>query len=131
MEDEADEITLTATADGYEEGQQTVAFAEEMTADFQLQPIDTSTEATISGTVTDEDTGDPIEGASITGSADGADLFSATTNASGTYEATFTVEDEPNEITLTATADDYEEGQQTIPFAVEMTADLQLKRIPR
>ena len=129
VEEEPDELAVTATADGYEEGQQTVAFGEEMTAEFQLQPIETSTEATISGTVTDEGTGDPIEDATISGSAGGADLFSATTNASGTYEATFTVEDEPNEITLTASADDYEEGQQTIAFAVEMTSDLQLSRI--
>ena len=129
VEEEPDELAVTATAGGYEEGQQTVAFGEEMTADFQLQPVDTSTEASISGTVTDEDTGDPIESAAISGLADGADLFSATTNSSGTYEASFTVADEPGEITLTATADDYEEVQQTIPFAVEMTANFQLTRI--
>ena len=129
VEEEPVELTVTTTAEGYEEAQQTVAFGEEMTADFQLQPVDTTTEASISGTVTDEDTGDPIEGASVTGEAEGADLFTATTAADGSYAATFTVEDELGEITLTASTDDYEEAQQTIAFAVEMTSDLQLTRI--
>ena len=127
--DEPSEITVTATAEGFEDLEQIVSFAEEMTADFQLEPVDTTTEASISGTVTDKDTGDPIEGATITGEAGGEELFSTTTGSDGSYEATFTVEDEPNEITLTATADDYEQGQQTVAFAVEMTADLQLTRV--
>ncbi|NBB87607.1 MAG: hypothetical protein GVY12_15480, partial [Bacteroidetes bacterium] len=127
VEDEPTEITLTASAAGYEDAEETVAFAKEMTADFQLQPIDTSTEASISGTVTDEDTGDPIEGASITGAAGGAELFSTTTGSDGSYAATFTVEDEPTEITLTATADGYEEAQQPVAFAEDMTASFQLE----
>ena len=127
--DEPDELTITADADGYEAESRAVAFSEEMTTDFELEPIDTSVEATISGTVTDADSGDPVEGATVTGTLGGSELFSATTDAGGAYEATFTVEEEPDELTVTATADSYEDAEQTIAFAEEMTADLELQPI--
>ena len=109
VEDEPGEITVTASAESYEDAEQTVTFAEEMTADFQLQPVETSTEATISGAVTDGSNDELIEGATITGIGGGGELFSATTGSGGIsgYGATFTVEDKPTEITLTASAAGY------------------------
>ena len=129
VEDEPGEITFAASAEGYEDAEQTVAFAEEMTADFQLDPVDTSTEATISGTVTDLSNDEPIGGATITGTAGDDELFSATTAADGTYAATFTVEDEPNAITVTAAADGYEDAEETVTFAEEMTVGFQLEPV--
>ena len=84
-------------------------------------------EATASGTVTNGDAGDPIEGATITGSSgDGSMLFETTTDANGEYQETFEVSDEPEEITITAEAENFESGQQTVDFSEEITADFQL-----
>jgi hypothetical protein len=125
VSDEPEEITITAEAENFESGQQTVDFSEEITADFQLSP--TTTEATASGTVTNGDTSDPIEGASVTGNSGSGDmLFETTTDANGEYQETFGVANEPEEVTITAEAEDFESGQQTVGFSEEITADFQL-----
>jgi hypothetical protein len=85
-------------------------------------------EATISGTITDEETGDPVEGATVTGSdADtDAEFFETETDVSGEYEETFTVDNEPSKVALHVNAEGYEAAEETVPFGEEMTADLTL-----
>jgi len=125
---EPEEVTITAEAEDFESGQQTVGFSEEITADFQLNPA--TTEATASGTVTRNDTGDPIEGATMVGTAadTGDKLFETTPDADGQYEATIEVKatNEPNEVTIKASAEDFESASQTLAFSEEMTADFEL-----
>jgi hypothetical protein len=123
--DPPDEVTIAAEADGFEREATTVSFSDEMTADLALAPA--TTEATVTGTVTEGGTGDPIQGATVTGTRPGREtLFETTTGTSGAYEATFTVGDAPGEVTVAATAGGYESSETTVPFADEMTADLAL-----
>ena len=90
------EITLTATADGYEEGQQTIPFAEEMTADFALAAdLD---EFTITATVVNADD-EPVAGISV--SSDAPDL-AGTTDSGGQVTFTYTEVPGLSEITLSA-----------------------------
>jgi hypothetical protein len=130
-----DSLRLVADADGYEPGDARVPLDVEdetsvtLERDLRLVPREAGpTEATAAGTVTDEESGDPIEGAAVTGTRPGSGetLFETTTGASGAYEATFTVGDAPGEVALAATADGYESSETTVPFADEMTADLAL-----
>ncbi|MCS4051317.1 hypothetical protein GGP87_003133 [Salinibacter ruber] len=125
--DEPSEVEIAASADGFEMGSKTVSFSEEIAADFGLPP--STTQATASGTVTDEDTGDPIEGANVTGTRpDGGDqLFQATTSSDGTYEATFGVADEPSEITVQAEAENFDSGERSASFGEQITADVSLQ----
>ena len=123
--DEPDEVTIMAEAEGFESDDQALTFSEEITADFQLSPA--TMEATASGTATNRDTGDLIEGATVMGtSGDGSMLFETKTDANGEYQETFEVADEPDEVTITAEAENFESGQQTVAFSEEVTADFQL-----
>jgi hypothetical protein len=85
-------------------------------------------EATISGVVTDADAGDPVEGATVTGTDADTDteLFETETDALGEYETAFTVDDEPSQVALQADAEGYEAAEEAIPFAEEMTENLSL-----
>ena len=129
-----DSLRLTADADGYEPGDARVPLDVEdetsvtLQRDLRLVPREAGpTEATAAGTVTEDGSGDPIEGAAVTGTRPGGEtLFETTTGASGAYEATFTVGDAPGEVALAATAGGYESSETTVPFAEEMTADLAL-----
>ncbi len=125
--DEPSEVEIAASADGFEMGSNTVAFSEEIAADFGLSP--STTQATASGTVTSEDTGDPIEGASVTGTRPdgGEQLFEATTSSDGTYEATFEVADEPSEVTIQADDENFESGEQVVSFGQQITTDFSLQ----
>ncbi len=125
--DEPSKVEIAASADGFEMGSKTVSFSEEIAADFGLPP--STTQATASGTVTNEDTGDPIEGATVTGTRpDGGDqLFQATTFSDGTYEATFGVADEPSEITVQAEAENFDSGERSASFGEQITADVSLQ----
>jgi hypothetical protein len=86
------------------------------------------TEATITGTITDEETGEGIEAATVSGTdpATGSDLFETSTDTFGDYEVTFTVDVAPSEITIFASADGYEETEQTVDFAEEFQVNLTL-----
>jgi len=124
--EEPEEVTITAEAEDFESGQQTVGFSEEITADFQLSLA--TTEATASGTVTDNDTGDPIEGATVTGtSGSGSMLFETKTDANGDYQEAFEVADEPEEVTITASADGFADTQETTTFSQEISLSLSLQ----
>jgi hypothetical protein len=124
-----DEVTITATADGFESSEETVAFAEELTVDLALAV--STVEVTVSGTVTDAETGDPVEGAALSGVRPDTDagLFNIETGIDGTYEAVFEVEagDEPSEITVEASADGFDSSEATVAFAEELSVDFQLE----
>jgi len=126
--EEPEEVTITAEAEDFESGQQTVGFSEEITTDFQLSPA--TTEATVSGTVTREDTGGSIEGATMVGTVTDTDdeFFETTTDANGQYEAAFEVKatDEPEEITIATEAESFKTSEQTVGFSEEITADFEL-----
>lgn len=129
-EDEApDELRFEADADDYELYEATLNVTTgtmSLTHDAELEPV--TAEANLAGTITDADTGDPIEGAAATGTRDdtGEELFAAETDAFGEYEASFTVDDPPDQVTVEAEADGYESGAETVPFEENMTADLVL-----
>lgn len=132
--DEAlDEIEIVADAEGYEAAEVAASFEEEMILDLALTPVDDpgDTEATISGTITDEETGEGIEGATVTGTdpATGTGLFETETDAWGEYETTFTVEEALSEVTVAAIADGYEATEETVGFAEDMQANLSLTPI--
>jgi len=125
--DEPDEVTITADEEDFEAADTTVSFVEEITADFQLSPE--TTEATASGTVTDEETDDPIEGATITGTSGSGDtLFEDTTDASGEYQKTYEVKviDQPEEVTVSAEAQDYNSATQTVDFTEQLETNFAL-----
>jgi archaellum component FlaF (FlaF/FlaG flagellin family) len=125
--DEPDEVTITADEEDFEAADTTVSFVEEITADFQLSPE--TTEATASGTVTDEETDDPIEGATITGTSGSGDtLFEDTTDASGEYQKTYEAKviDQPEEVTVSVEAQDYNSATQTVDFTEQLETNFAL-----
>ncbi len=85
----------------------------------------------ISGMVEDADDESGIEDASVTGILDGDDLFEATTEAEGSYETVFTVEDRsadnlPGSLTVRAAAPDYGSDELIVDFGDAMEADFSL-----
>ena len=127
LSEEPDEVTVSASAEGFEPSDETVAFAEEIAVDFALEA--STVEATVSGTVTDAGSGSGIAGSTVTGvrADDGTTLFDATTEADGSYAATFEVATAPNEVTITATADGFEPSDETVAFAEEIAVDFALE----
>ena len=97
--------TVTASADGYNSVSQSVVVVSEDTTnlDFALTAI---AYGAIDGTVTDFDTGKPIEGATVT---DGT--RSATTDSTGYYLITDVPE---GDYTVTASATGYEDASQLV-----------------
>lgn len=84
-------------------------------------------EASVSGTITDHPGGQGIAGATVTGSAAGTEVFSVTTDATGTYQATFEIADPPGQLTISAMADKFESRDSTTPFSENMTLNLELR----
>ncbi len=125
---EPSDVDFAVSAGDFTSGGATVAFAEEIARDFQLEPK--TTEATVSGAVTRSDNSDPIDGATVTGSPAGGSekLFETTTNASGEYETTFEVKvpDEPDQISVTANSGDYDGSEKTVDFGSAITTDFAL-----
>jgi len=78
-------ITVKASKAGYSTEQETIETesGQAYTIDFNLS---VSATGTISGTITDQETGQPIQGATV--SISGPTLASTTTNADGEYEIT-------------------------------------------
>jgi hypothetical protein len=122
------DIVLSVNADGFESKELTIAFTEEVSKDVKLEAK--TTEATASGLVDRSDTGDPVTNATVIGSPAGnsGQLFETTTNEAGEYEVTFEVRvpDEPDEIAVGASAEDFEDSEQTVSFGNEISADLSL-----
>lgn len=102
---DAGTYTITATLAGYAQGSQevTVETDQVATADFMLEA---SEPGSISGTVTDERSGDPIQGAEVN-YGDG----SVMTGADGTYEI---AEMSPGSYNLTVSYEYYGEGTATV-----------------
>ncbi len=127
--DEPSEVTIQADAENFESGEQAASFSQQISADFGLQPA--TTDAAASGTVSRSGSGDPIEGATVTGTRpDGGDqLFEATTSSDGSYEVGYSVKatNEPSEVTLSAGATDFKSGEATVAFASNITQDFQLE----
>jgi len=123
---EPSNVALTTQADGYETREDTASFSEEISKDVELTAE--TTESTASGTVTRAGTDDPIDGATVTGSAGDTDLFETSTDENGQYEATFEVRvvDEPDQISIEADDSDFDPAEQTVNFASEITTDFSL-----
>lgn len=130
VEEAPENLTVEVQADAYEAVEQAISFEEEMTLDLELKPVDDPEggEATISGQITDADTDNGIEDATVTGTdlATGNRLFETSTDVSGDYETTFTVNDAPDEIEVVAIAEGYETGAYVISFAEDIRVDLSL-----
>jgi hypothetical protein len=126
--DEPDEIAVGVSAEDFEDSEQTVSFGQQITTDFSLQP--TTTEVTVSGTVSDSSSSDPIEGATITGTRvdDGDQLFETSAASSGEYESSFTVDapSAPNELRVEANADSFRAEEATVGFASSVSQDFEL-----
>lgn len=120
---EPSEVAIESAADGYETTKSTATFSEEISVDLSL-PVT----STVSGTITRTDTGDPIEGATLTGKRNGTDntLFEATTGSDGAYEASYGVSDKIDQITITTEAQDYEGSDETVQYSEGVTFDLGL-----
>lgn len=133
VEEAPDEIEVVADAEGYETAEVAATFEEEMTLNLELTPVEDpgDTEATISGTITDEETGDGVEDATVTGAdaVTGSELFETETDAWGEYETTFTVEEAPVDVNVVAGADGYEAAEETVGFAEDMQVDISLDRV--
>ncbi|PQJ26903.1 hypothetical protein BSZ35_18420 [Salinibacter sp. 10B] len=91
------------------------------------------TEASVSGSVTDSETGKGLENVSISGSgaASGEELFSTSTDGSGAFDTTFEVrlDEKPDSLTISASTGGYNSSEKTIPFAESMTADFGLSPV--
>ena len=85
-------------------------------------------EVIITGAVTDEETGEGVEGAAVTGVNPDTNnaLFQSETNGLGEYEAAFAVDSNPDDIIVEATAENYSAASETIPFEEEMSASITL-----
>lgn len=121
-----DELDLAVAAEGFGGYEASVNFSESISYDVELTPD--VVEGSVSGTITDSSSDDGVEDAVVTGSnADsGEELFEATTDESGDYEATFEVEDDAVSIVIAAEADGYEPQEETADFDSEMTVDMAL-----
>jgi len=121
-----DELRLEVNAGGFMEKKVTVGFSAEISRNFGLELV--TTESTASGKVTRANSDDPIEGATVTGKRvqNNEQLFEVTTDSDGTYESTFKVADEPNEIIITADAEDFDSNDRTVDFGSSIAADFSL-----
>jgi TolB protein len=114
---EAGEHTVAAEAEGYQPANQaaSVAVGETTTVDFALapKPVEPPETGSIAGTVTDADTGAPIEGAAV--SVDGEE---AVTGQDGTYRIDGL---EAGEHTVAAEAEGYQPANQAASVAAGET----------
>lgn len=85
-------------------------------------------EVTISGSITDEETGDGIEGATVTGAdpATGDELFEITTDAFGDYEIAFDIVDSLSEIAIGASAAGYESVEEQVTVSSNIILNITL-----
>jgi ABC-type Fe3+ transport system substrate-binding protein len=132
-----DELTVegidywfTGWADGGANPQKTVTLTADTNLEAQYDEIETSepdpeptTQVTISGVVTDSESGDPIVGASV--SIDGE---TATTGTDGSYEVTV----DKGTYTMSVSYNGYEDETSSVPETDEETLilDLALNAIP-
>jgi hypothetical protein len=121
-----DELRLEVNAGGFMEKKVTVGFSAEISRNFGLELV--TTESTASGKVTRANSDDPIEGATVTGKRvqNNEQLFEVTTDSDGTYESTFKVADDPNEIIITADAEDFDSNDRTVDFGSSIAVDFSL-----
>ncbi len=127
------DYTVTASADGYETASQSINVVEDetATADFALAPLPAEA-GSLSGTVTDDDSGAGIEGATIDLASTVADgpSYPATTDGNGDY---LIEEVEPGEYLATVSAPDYEDSSAqavTIEPGELQTLDVALTPVP-
>ena len=115
--------SVTASATGYQDQTKSakVTKGKTTTLDFDLTPLPTT--GTISGTVTDADTTEPIEGATVT-----ANGVSTSTNAEGYYE----IEIEAGTYDVTAEASGYisDTKPATVTVGETTTVDFALEPVP-
>lgn len=82
---------------------------------YVLGAVSLNLEPVVSGTVTDADTTLPIDGATVTLSANGSDVASDTTDASGAYSIYPGVGDEDYEVRVEASLYESQTGASAIP----------------
>jgi bacillopeptidase F len=116
----AGEFTVVAEAYGFSSGEQTVSVEadETTTADFVLDELD---QGTVSGNVTNERTGEPIEGATLL-LAEDANVEPVQTNASGN----FTLTGYEGTYTLKVVARDYHTQEIELDLTGDVTLDIEM-----
>ena len=119
--------TVNVDADGYQPDSSSVPVEDTDTvhADFELDP-EPSGPTAIEGTVADADTGDPIEGATVTFSGGGSNAV-FTTGDDGTFR---NVGIDATSHTVTAEADGYEDASETVEVNENETATVDLDLEP-
>jgi|GEM_PF-5278494 len=126
-DEKPDWVVLRTEADGYALYERTLEVSESISYDIELETE--GTEAQVSGKVTEEETGDPIGDATITGTdgQEDADLFETNSNQDGTYEASFMVTEEPDEVIVEVEADGYSATSVEVAFDEQMVADVTMQ----
>jgi bacillopeptidase F len=117
----AGEFTVVAEAYGFASEEQTVEVVadESVTADFTLEELP---EGTVSGTVINERTGDPIEGATLL-LAEDANVEPVETDENGNYELT----GYEGDYTLRVIAPDFHSKEVDVTIDGDVTLDIELE----
>jgi len=119
-----DQLRVEGDADGFLATADTVDFSESVTNDFALEE---AVQSEVSGQITNDDSGERINGATVTGAdQEENQLFEITTDASGQYSASLELAEAPDQITVKATAEDFEGAEETVQFAEEISLNFAL-----
>ncbi|MCL2323288.1 MAG: carboxypeptidase-like regulatory domain-containing protein, partial [Oscillospiraceae bacterium] len=111
------DYTTKVTASGYSEVNETLKVIDNTTYNVQLVKL-----FTLSGTVTNKNSGTPINGVSITIESNGK-TYTATTDLSGFYSISNV---EPGDWNITATANKYGDYTNTITIVSDTTHNIQM-----
>ena len=122
--DTPDELRIEADADGFLAAADTIGFDESVTSDLALSE---AVQSEVSGQLSNEDTGEGVNGATVTGTDENQnELFETTTDENGQYSASLELAEAPNQITIQAEAEDFEGAEETVQFAEEISQDFAL-----
>jgi hypothetical protein len=125
-----DELRIAVEAEAFVNDEATVAFGLGISRDFVLEPA--LREATITGIITQAETGDAIGGASVKGTRGdtGDELFDVTSDAGGVYEATFEVLGRLGGLSVAVKADGFEDEDAMVSFSTSLSKDFALTFAP-
>lgn len=115
--------TLSVSAEGYSGVSREMRITEDTAFSAQLEKL----KHTLSGTVTDKETGDPISGASVTVSRNDVQKASASTAADGSFSMTLS----EGTYTLSVSASGYQGTTQAMTLTEDTARSLTLEKLPQ
>jgi hypothetical protein len=120
-----EQLRVEGDADGFLAAADTVDFSESATSDLALE--EAAVQSEVSGQITNDDTGEGIDGATVTGTGQEENqLFETTTDANGQYSASLELAEVPDQITVEANAEDFKGAEETAQFAEDISLNLAL-----